>query len=127
VAGYVVAEETGERTELFGAAPRGYAIFDADGRMMAILAASDRVAGTSVADMAELFRSMVAYSGRWSIDGERFVTEVDLASDPSWIGTAQVRYYAFDGRTLSLRTALIQHPSFPGRMAVVYAEWEREG
>ena len=127
VASYVVFEETGERTELLGLEPRAYAIFEPRGRMIVIGTASDRIPGTSTAAVAELFRSMVAYSGKWSIDGEKFVTEVDVAADPGWVGTKQVRYYTFDGHTLSLRAAPLELPSFPGRKAVVYAEWEKEG
>ena len=127
VASYVVLEETGKRTELLGSEPRAYAIFEPGGRMIMIGTANDRMPGTSTAAVAELFRSMVAYSGKWSIDGEKFVTEVDVAADPGWVGTKQVRYYTFDGHTLSLRTAPLELPSFPGRKAVVYAEWEKEG
>ena len=76
--------------------------------------------------MAELFRSMVAYGGKWSIDREKFVSEVDIAADPGWVGTTQVRYYTSDGQTLSLRTAPLELPSHPGRKAVVYADWEKE-
>jgi hypothetical protein len=93
---------------------------------MVIGQANNRTPGTSTAAMAELFQSMVAYSGKWSIEGEKFVTVVDLAADPSWVGTVQVRYYTFDGHTLSLRTAPLELPSFPGRRAVVYANWEKE-
>jgi hypothetical protein len=125
-ASYVVLEETGERTELLGSEPRAYAIFEPGGRVMVIGQANNRTPGTSTAAMAELFQSMVAYSGKWSIDGEKFVTVVDLAADPSWVGTVQVRYYTFDGHTLSLRTAPLELPSFPGRRAVVYANWEKE-
>jgi len=126
-ASYVVFEETGERTELLGSEPRAYAIFEPGGRVMVIGQANNRTPGTSTAAMAELFQSMVAYSGKSSIDGEKFVTVVDLAADPSWVGTVQVRYYTFDGHTLSLRTAPLELPSFPGRRAVVYANWEKEG
>jgi hypothetical protein len=48
--------------------------------------------------MAELFRSMVAYSGKWSIDREKFVTEVEIAADPGWVGTTQVRFTPSTGK-----------------------------
>ena len=126
-ASYVVLEGTSERTELLGSELRAYAIFEPGGRMMVIGQANDRTPGTSTAAMAALFRSMVAYSRKWSIDGEKFVTVVDVAADPSWVGTVQVRYFTFDGQTLSLRMAPSELPSFPGRKAVVYADWEKEG
>jgi hypothetical protein len=127
VASYVVLEETGERTELLGSEPRAYAIFEPGGRMIMIGTANDRMPGTSTAAAAELFRSMVAYSGKWSVDSEKFVTEVDVAADPGWVGTQQIRYYTFVGQTLSLRTAPFELPSFPGQKAVVYADWEKDG
>ncbi len=126
IAGYAIAEETGERIELYGADPRGYGIFEPGGRMMAMLEASGRVAGKTEAEMAGLYRSMVAYSGKWSVDAEKFITEVDLASDPNLVGTTQVRYYTYDGEIMSLRTPPMALSVFNGRNAVIYADWRRE-
>jgi hypothetical protein len=126
VASYVVLEDTGERTDLLGSEQRAYGIFEPGGRMIAIGQAKDRIPGTSTSAMAELFRTMFAYSGKWSIDDEKFVTEVDVAADPSWVGTRQVRYYTFDGETLSLRSAPLALPSFAGRKGIVYADWVRD-
>jgi Lipocalin-like domain len=126
IAGYAIVEQTGERIELYGPDPRGYAIIAHGGRMMAMLGASGRVAGKSEAEMAELYRSMIAYSGKWSVDTEKFTTEVDLASDPSLVGTTQIRYYTYEGQLWSLRTPPIAIAAFDGRPAVIYADWKRE-
>jgi hypothetical protein len=123
---YFVAQETGERVDLFGAEPFGYGIFAANGRAMALLTSAGRTPAASSSDMASLFKSMVAYTGRWSIDGEKFATKVDGAWDPSLVGTEQVRYYTFDGHTLSLRTTPIDHPAFPGQKVIGYLDWQRE-
>ena len=125
-AAYVVVEGAGERSELYGAEPRGYAIFEPGGRLMAIVTSSGRPRAGSEAETATLFKSMMAYTGRYTIDGEKFTTEVDMAWDPSWEGTEQTRYYTLDGDMLRLRTALIDHPSFPGHKVVGYLDWERE-
>jgi hypothetical protein len=122
IASDVVVEGSGERTELLGPEPYAYEIFEAGGRMMVIRQAKNRTPGTSTATMAELFRSMVAYSGKWSIDREKFVTEVEIAADPDWAGTTRVRYYTFDGLTLSLRTPPLELPTLRGRKAVVHAD-----
>jgi lipocalin-like protein len=95
--------------------------------MMMLLEATGRMADQTQAEMAQLYRSMLAYSGKWSVDAEKFVTEVDLASDPSLVGTSQVRYYTYDGEIMSLRTPALALPGFNGRIAVVYADWKREG
>ena len=76
--------------------------------------------------MAALFRSMIADTGRWSIDGEKFVTRVDGAWDPAWVGTEQFRHYACDGQTLSIRTAPVEHPSFPDQEVIGHVGWQRD-
>jgi hypothetical protein len=125
-AAYFVAQGTGERLDLFGDAPFGYVVFASNGRMIVLLTSGGRTPAASGDDLAALFKSMAAYTGRWSIDGEQVVTKVDGAWDPSWVGTEQVRYYAFDGQTLSIRTAPIDHPAFPGQKVIGYLDWQRE-
>ena len=123
---YVVVQGTSERIDLYGPKPRGYAIFEPNGRLMGLLMSSDRKPAQADQDKVALFKSMMAYSGKFSIDAERFVTKVDMAWDPNWEGTEQVRYYSFKDDRLSLRTAPIEHPSFPGQKIVAYVDWTRD-
>ena len=123
---YVVNEETGERTEPFGSKPRGSIIVTPGGRLMAMLMSSDRLPAGSQPDGATLFKSMLAYTGKYTADGEKFTTAVDMAWDPSWDGTDQTRYYTLTGEQLQIRTAPHDHPSFPGQKIVGYLDWERE-
>jgi lipocalin-like protein len=123
---YFVAQETGDRLDLLGTEPFGFALIESNGRMMALLTSAGRSPAASTSDMAALFKSMIAYTGRWSIDGEKFVTKVDGAWDPSWVGTEQVRYFALKGQTLSVRSAPAEHPSFPGQKIIAYVDWQRD-
>jgi hypothetical protein len=123
---YFEVQRTGDRLDLLGAEPFGYAVFESSGRMISILTSSAPARAASATDPAALHQSMVAYTGRWSIDGEKFVTQVDGAWDPSWVGTEQVRHFVFDGHTLSIRTAPLDHPSFPGEKVIGYVDWEKE-
>jgi hypothetical protein len=123
---YFVALRTGERLDVLGAEPFGYAMFESGGRMISILTSGAGTRSASASDPAALHKSMVAYTGLWSIDGDKFVMQVDGAWDPSWVGTEQVRHFTFDGRTLSIRTAPLDHPSFPGEEVIGYVDWERE-
>jgi hypothetical protein len=123
-AAYFVAQRTGGRVDLLGAEPFGHAVFASNGRMIVLLTAEGRAASNS--DMATLFKSMIAYTGTWTIDSETITTQVDGAWDPDWVGTKQVRYYNFDGQTLSVRTAPIDHPAFPGQKVIGYVDWQRE-
>ena len=126
VGAYVVDQESGNRLDTYGAEPFGVAVFEANGRMIAMLIASDRSPIASEADMARRFKSMVAYTGTWSFDGKELVTKVDGAWDPSWIGTEQVRYCTFDGHKLSIRTAPIANRVVLGQHVIGYLDWERE-
>jgi hypothetical protein len=42
---------------------------------------------TSDAEAAALFRGISAYTGRFTVEGDRIVTEVDAAWHPAWEGT----------------------------------------
>ena len=94
----VADSATGETTEPFGSAPRGVLMVAADGRMSVVI-----TPGTEPAAAAPL---LIAYSGHWRVPAPgRFVTTVDVASIPSWVGTAQTRGYVVVGDRLELSTA----------------------
>jgi len=94
--------------------------------MMAILISIGRTGAETEAETAALFKSMMAYTGKYTIGGEKFTTDVDMAWDPSWEGTAQTCYYTLDGDKLRIRTDVTSHPSFPGVKVVGHLDWERE-
>ena len=127
VAAYVVLQDTGERSDLYGKAPRGQAVFSPSGRMVSLMLSSDREHSETDAGKAALFRSMMTYAGAYDVDGETFTTHVDIAWEPSWEGTRQVRYYTLADGKLSVRSAPMDHPLFPGRKTVAHVEWVRLG
>ena len=94
----VADSATGEATEPFGSAPGGVLIVAADGRMSVLI--------TPSAVPATAAPLLIAYSGHWRVPTPgRFVTTVDVASIPSWVGTEQARGYAVAGDRLELSTA----------------------
>jgi hypothetical protein len=109
-ASYFVDQQTGQRCDEFDAHVFGSVVFNANGRMTVLMTSGVRTKAVSDSERSALFTSMVAYTGKWSVDDEKLVTQVDGAWDPTWIGTEQVRYHAFDGQTLSFRTAPLQLP-----------------
>jgi hypothetical protein len=74
----------------------GRVTFTADGRMMSVVCDGRRElpAGTS--------REYSSYCGNYTFDGRQLVTRVDAASDPSRIGSDQVRGVRFDNDRLIL-------------------------
>ncbi len=115
--------DTGESTDMYGPEPLGYLILTAEGRMMVIETVRDRPQDD---DSAALFKSMMAYSGRYHVlDDDRFVIKVDIAWHPAWMNTEQTRTFAIDGDLLSVTTIGLVHPNFPGRTGQAVVRWRR--
>ena len=126
VSAQVQNEETNEFRDLHGSEPRGFAVFSPEGRVSIIITASGRLPPGNAAEAAALFQGMSAYTGRFTITGNRIVTEVDAAWHPAWEDTHQPRFYELDGDRLTLRTGLQDHPSYPGWQLRGVVVWKRE-
>ncbi len=87
VSAQVRNEDTGEVRDLHGPDPQGFAVFSPEGRVSIVITASERKPPTSDAEAAALFRGISAYTGRFTVEGDRIVTEVDAAWHPAWEGT----------------------------------------
>jgi hypothetical protein len=100
----------------FGPLAMGRVVFNADGRMMAVLCDGR----PSLPDGTT--RDYSSYCGNYTFDGSRLVTRVDAASDPARIGTDQVRDVRFQAERMILRP-----PPRPGAGGPEQREitWER--
>ena len=98
-------QSSGQRFKPWGENPNGYVVLAPDGRMIALLTAGERTVGETESDMANLFRSMVAYTGSYRIEGDRLITRVDTSWNEAWNGTEQERFYHFESNRLILTTA----------------------
>ena len=80
----------------YGQQGMGRVVFTEGGRMMSVVCDGrpDLPAGAS--------RDYSSYCGNYTCDGARLVTRVDAASDPSRIGSDQVRGVRFEGELLIL-------------------------
>jgi Lipocalin-like domain len=80
----------------YGGKPMGRVVFNAEGRMMAVTCDGrpDLPPGSS--------REYSSYIGAYMFDGSLLVTRVDGASDPSRIGSDQVRGVRFEGERMVL-------------------------
>ena len=56
------------------------------------------------------FINMICYFGHYQVEEseQRVVHQVEGCSFPNWIGSRQVRFYAFSGDRLTLRTVPLQ-------------------
>ena len=94
-----------------GAYDQGRIVYDASGQMTAQLMNSANKADTSPAtdaDRAAAYRRYLGYYGPYTVDelAGIVIHHVVGSSNPSWIGSNQVRYFTLseDGNTLTLST-----------------------
>jgi Lipocalin-like domain len=106
----------------------GYLVLTPEGRMMVVITDNNRKIPASEADLGELWKTMSAYTGKYRIEGGDFVTTVDVAWYPVWVGSEQRRHYKLDGDKLTIVTA--PQPVGAGAqkdaMITVAFVWERE-
>jgi hypothetical protein len=48
--------------------------------------------------------TLVAYSGTYSLEGDTWTTNVEVAWNPEWVGTKQVRSFKLDDKRLVVLT-----------------------
>jgi Lipocalin-like domain len=116
----------GEAAQPFGPNPKGRAVFTPDGFSAFMIARPDRKPATNDADSAALLKSLMVYTGKFTIDGDKLTTNVDLSWNEILTGTAQVRFFKLEGDKLSIRTAEQASAVYPGKKVVGTLTWERE-
>ncbi len=116
----------GDVTEPFGPNPKGRAVFTPDGFSAFMIAKPDRKPATNDADSAALLKSLMVYTGKFTVDGDKLTTNVDLSWNEILTGTAQVRFFKLEGNKLSIRTAEQASAVYPGKKVVGTLLWERE-
>jgi hypothetical protein len=99
---------------MFGEHPTGYLIFTREGRLMALIEAEGRKAPSTDADRASLLKTLIAYSGKYRVEGNRWTTSVDTAWNPAWDGTDQVRSFQIVGNRLTVTSTWQSAVNFPG-------------
>ena len=111
----VEVQETGERFPPMGSAPTGYVMFAPEGRVWFMLTGEGRTPGESVEEMARLLETVIAYTGRYRIEGDTWITAVDVAWNPAWVGTEQRRQFRRDGAHLQVLTPWRVMPNWADR------------
>jgi hypothetical protein len=108
----------------FGNRPTGYVVFTAEGRVMFMVEAEGRKPPENDEQRAAAFRTFIAFTGRYRLEGEKFITAVDVSSNPAWVGTEQVREYRLEGDSLKVVTPWMMSPNL-GKAARATVSWVR--
>jgi Lipocalin-like domain len=67
----------------------------------------------NVQECADLLNTVVAYIGTYRLEGDEWITKVDVAWNPEWIGTEQKRFFKVEGNRLQVLTPWGVHSNWP--------------
>jgi hypothetical protein len=122
----VEIQATGQKDPLMGQYPTGYAIFTREGRAMFVVTGDGRRPATTIQERADLLSSLVAYTGTYRLEGDKWITKVEVASNPEWVGTEQIRFFRVDGNRLQVLTPWRVMPNWPQKgLTRSILTWER--
>lgn len=121
----VIAED-GSPQDVFGTAPKGYLVLTPEGRSIVVTTAAGRKGGKDDPTRAALHKSMLAYSGRYRVEGNDFITTVEVSWNEQWNGTEQRRHYRIEGDKLFIESAPAPSIIFPGKTDFRRIVWVRD-
>jgi lipocalin-like protein len=119
-------QETKALTPVLGNNPRGRQIATADGRWLALVTAENRPVPKTDEERAQALRTMISYSGRYRVEGNKVTTKVEIAWNEAWVGGEQVRFVRFEGDKLFIESPPMPHPNVGGKVVRVIVVWQRE-
>jgi hypothetical protein len=121
----IIGEDT-EPRDVFGPSPFGRLILTPAHTMAAFLSRPDRNPPTNDAEAASLLRSMTAYTGRFRVEGDKFITTVDGAWNEVFKSREQVRFFKLEGDTMTIRVPERASGLAPGKRNTSVVIFERE-
>ena len=114
-------------TALLGEHPIGYLMMAPSGRMAAVLEGEGRKPAKNDEERAALLKTLISYSGKYRLEGDKWITKVDASWNGAWNGTEQVRTYRLDGDKLFVTSMWQPNSTMPGNpVAHAIMEWTRE-
>ena len=98
----------------FGENPTGVITYTPDGRMSLFIIDPKRKPSSgpkpSDTEAVDLYRTMIAYSGAYSIDGNKVTYKIEVSWNQAWTGTNQQRFIEVKDDQLTIKTPSIISP-----------------
>ena len=118
----------GDAVEPFGPNPKGTLVLTPEGQWIIILTRANREPAKNLEEKAALLDSMLAYSGKYTIEGNRMMIRVDTTWNEiySAANQNQTRFFNIEGDKLTIRSPEIVSAVRPGQKAVATMTLERE-
>ena len=108
-------QATGKMEPVMGSNPTGYVIFTPEGRVWFVLTGEGRKPAKTVEERAALLDTLVAYTGTYRTEGDNWITKVEVAWNPAWVGTEQRRTFKLDGKRIQVLTPWRIMPNWADR------------
>ncbi len=122
---YSFLHDDGVVEKPWGTEVRGYLLYSAEGYMSGNLSPARRKRGVieRITDQRpRRIRGYIAYTGRYTVEGDTVTHHVEASLFPNWVDRPEVRYFTFEDDRLTLRTG----PLKSGRHTLVaQLVWER--
>ena len=118
----------GDTVEPYGPSPKGRLVLTPDSHWIIIFTGANRKPAKTIEEKAALLDSMLAYSGKYTVEGDKITTHVDMSANEIYTGANQdqTRFFRIEGNKLTLRTPEIVSAVRPGQKAVGTITFERE-
>lgn len=100
----VEVQTSGEIMLPMGKSPTGYVIFTPESRVWFVLTGDGRKPAKTVEEKAALLDTVIAYTGTYRLEGDKWTTSVEVAWNPAWVGTEQTRPFKVEGNRLQVLT-----------------------
>ena len=100
----VEVQAAGQKGPVMGGNPTGYAAFMPEGPVFFVLTGEARKPAKTDQERAGLLSTLVAYTGTYRIEEDKWITKVDVAWNPEWVGTEQARSFKLDSERLQVLT-----------------------
>ncbi|MGB7835110.1 MAG: lipocalin-like domain-containing protein, partial [Xanthobacteraceae bacterium] len=87
-----------------------------DSHWIIILTGANRKPAKTIEEKATLLDSILAYSGKYTVEGDKITTHVDMSSNEIYTGANQdqTRFFRIEGNKLTIRTPEIVSAVRPG-------------
>ncbi len=108
-------QATGQKELPMGKNPTGYVVFTPEGRVFFVLTGEGRQPAKTAPERAALLDTLVAYTGTYRLEGDKWITKVEVAWNPAWVGTEQARTFKIEGKRLQVFTPWRVMPNWPDK------------
>jgi hypothetical protein len=100
----VEVQATGDKFPPMGKNPTGYVIFTPEARVWFVLTGDGRKPAKTAEEKAALLDTLIAYTGTYRVEGDKWITSVEVAWNPAWVGSEESRSFKVEGDRLQVLT-----------------------